>query len=230
MALVASPSVVTPSVTVAMPAICAGARAAAIPLVLSPNVPSILLNLQGLPPNQVLGPLGTVQVDNTANPFDLQVSFPDTGATNDIPALSSAYILALTGQQNFSVSSPVTDLVPITVVVLNVVVNPTGSVAGAFAISNAGPVAVTPLSRSKTVGAAVSTALFAANPARKAMMFAMPLTSDGWVNFLGGAAGPGLADSFYMTPGQSFTSPDWVPQTPVNVYVTSGGMVPAMES
>lgn len=233
-----SPSTVTPVSTVALPAIDRGARAAVVPITLGAARQTVTIALDSLPPGQQLGALGSIYIDNTANAQTTTVSFPDTQMVNEIPAASAVYILGITGGQRFTVYSPVTGNTTINVLVLNREVNPTGTQpiagtivisAGSVTVTNPGPVTGAPVSRSATFPAATNTVLASTNGARKFLLFQMPQTSDGWVNFNGGVAAPNASDSFYMQAGEKFLSTGYVPDGEVSLYVTTGGEVPALE-
>lgn len=238
MPLMLSPPLVPANATVALQALGTGARAAIIPIVLGAARQSVEIALDTLPPNQQLGPLGSVFIDNTSNSQPVVVTFPDTGMSNDIPANSATYILAITGSQRFFVSSPVTILTALTVLVLNVEVQPTGVqpiagtiiiTAGSVTVTNPGPVNGAVASHSQAVPAATPTVMVAPNPARKYLFFGMPITSDGWATFNGVVPAPNGLDSFYFPPGATFFSIAFVPEGEISVYVTSGGMVPCIE-
>ena len=233
-----SPPIVTPVSTVALPAISEKARAAVCPVVLGAARNRVTIALDSLPPGQRLGSLGSIFVDNTANNLPAFITFPDTQMVNEIPADSAAYILGITGGQRFDVTSAVAINTPLTVLVLNVEVNPTGTQpiagtivisAGSVTVTNPGPVNGAPVTRSANFTAATNTVLVATNPARKFLLFQMPQTSDGWVNFIGGVAAPNAADSFYMQAGEKFLSTGYVPDGQVSLYVTTGGEVPCIE-
>lgn len=238
MALVLTPSPVSPLLSVALTAISSTARACAVPVILGPGSTSVDVTVDGLPPNLALGPIGTVYVDNTNNAQMVSVTFPDTGAVNEIPAGSAAYILAVTGGKRFNVMSPCLVNTLINLQVLNVQVAPTGVqpvtgaiviTAGSIAVSNQGPIAGVTVSRSANFPAAVSTQLCPANLSRKFLLFQLPLTSDGWVTFNGAVAAPNAADSFYLSTGEKYLSTGFVPAGAVNMYITNGGEVPALE-
>lgn len=233
-----SPALVAATNTVALPAISDSARAAAVPITLAGNRQSVDISLEAIPTSQKFGRMGSVFIDNQLNGVAVTISFPDTGMVNLIPANSATYVLAITGALRFTVFSPVVSQTNLVVLVLNVEVNPTGVqpiagtvviTAGTVAVSNQGPINGLPVTRSANFPAAASIVLVAGNVARKFLLFAMPQTSDGWVNFNGGAAAPNAADCFYMQPGEKFLSTGYVPQGQISLYVTAGGEVPAIE-
>jgi len=238
MSLVLSQSPVMPVVSVALPALGPGARAAAVPVVLGPGGTAVDVSADALPPPMQLGALGTVFVDNTQNAQTATITFPDTGAINDIPAGAATYILAVTGGKRFQLSSPVGALTQINLQLINTTVPPTGVQpvygtvqisAGTLAVSNIGPINGAPASRSQAVPATTSTQLAAANSNRKFLMFQMPVNSDGWVTFNGTSAAPSTGDSLYLQAGEKFLSTGYVPTGAVEIYLTTAGQVPCLE-
>jgi hypothetical protein len=94
------------------------------------------------------------------------------------------------------------------------------------------------VSRSVAVSvSAVSTVLMPANVSRKYLLIAPPyaigtgfLTGGLWVNFLGGVAGVGLVDSFYIPPGLPYETAVRVTTTAVTYFDPAGlAMIAAME-
>lgn len=233
-----SPENVAPTTTVALPAVAIDARAAAVPIMLGLARQRVVVSLDSLPPNLDLGSLGTIFVDNTLNSAAVTLTFPDTQMSNTIPANSAVYILAITGGKRFQIFSPVLVNTALVVLVLNKLVDPTGVQpiagtivisAGSITVANPGPVGGLPVTKSINAGVAANTPLAAANVARQFLLFQMPQTSDGWVNFNGGAAAPNAADSFYMQAGEKYLSTGYVPRGLVSVYITLGGEVPCIE-
>lgn len=215
------------------------ARAASVQVVLGPTWPSVDVTCDSLPPGQDLGFMVSIYADATQSAVPLMVSFGDTGTVYTIDAGSALWLLAVTGGKRFTVSAPgLAQSTPFQLQILNTLVPPTGLqpivgsvtvTGGGIAVSNPGPLAGPASDRSAIIPAAANTVLVAANANRKFLMFAMPSTSDGWVNITGGVAAPNLAGSFYLGNAQPWNSGAFVPAGQISVYVTTGGMVPVAE-
>lgn len=226
-----SPALVVPSNTVSLPALGPGARGAAFTLNLSANRTSLDIAVDNLPPQQQLGAIGTVYVDNTGNAANLVITFPDTSAEYTVPADSGAYVFAMTGSQRFTIKSVVSAPTTVGVQVINRVVAPSGvqPIGGTVTVANPGPVNGGGIDRSANLVAQSATQIMPSNPNRKFMLAQMPETSDGYWSVTGGAL-PGQPGSFYAGPGEKFPpGADWVPTGPLVVWTTNGGLVVALE-
>ena len=226
-----SGTIVTPQLTVPLPAIQPGARAASFLVTLGVGATATLLTWANLPPQQKFGNAATVWVDNTENSQTAVVTFIDTGMSTDIPAGEAVWLVAVTGLQQLMLSSAVTGVTPINVQVLNCLVGPTGvtPVSGPVTVTNQGPINGAPASRSANWGAAAPHQIIAANPNRRFVLLQFPTTSDGYLNMIGGTAGPTDPDSLYMAPGEKYLSTGYVPTAAYSVWLTNGGTVPVYE-
>jgi hypothetical protein len=85
------------------------------------------------------------------------------------------------------------------------------------------------VSRSVTLVAQQSTALFPANAARHYLGFQAPAGTSVWVNFLGGVASPGGADCAQLSAGTLYESGPFVTRGAVTIYAPVAVSVSAWE-
>ena len=238
------PQIVSPDSTVGLPAANSlannsKARSANKLLSMTAAMQSFVIDCTMLPPAQAMNAIGTVFVDNTANVEPLFVRYPDTGVVQEVPAESAVYLLAITGGLRVELTSAVTVATAITVALLNFVAGPTGvqpitgtvviGTLGPVTVANPGPATGAQTDHSITAPVASSTTLMPANANRKFYYFQLPQTSDGWVNFTGGAAAPNALGSFYFGYGEKGYSIAFCTTGEINIYVTLGGVVAALQ-
>ncbi len=84
-------------------------------------------------------------------------------------------------------------------------------------------------SRTLSVQAGASTALFASNPSRHYFGFQAPQTGAVWINFIGGVAGPNLPDCAYFPAGAFYESGQFVNRGAVTVYSSVSITISAWE-
>ena len=105
---------------------------------------------------------------------------------------------------------------------------------GLWSIMNSGipavPVGGAPLSRSSTLVAQTSTAIFPANANRRYFAFQAPQSTGVWVNFLGGSAIPNGVDCAYFPAGAFYESGQWVNRGAITMYSSVGAAVSAWEN
>ena len=101
------------------------------------------------------------------------------------------------------------------------------------ALSNgvtATPVVGTPVSRSGTVSAGVSTTLFPANLIRHYLAMQAPPSTAVWVNFVGGAATPNGIDCVQLSAGTLYESGAFVTKGSISIYSPVAVAVSAWEN
>ena len=91
------------------------------------------------------------------------------------------------------------------------------------------PVGGTLTSRSTTLIAGNSSALFPANGGRHYLAFQAPQTAGIWVNLLGGVAAPNAADCAYFAAGSLYESGQFVNRGAITVYSPTSVTISAWE-
>ena len=85
------------------------------------------------------------------------------------------------------------------------------------------------ISRSQSVPALQSVALFAANATRRYLAFQAPVGSFIWVNFSGGVAAPNGLDCVYFAAGSLYESAQFVNRGAVTFYTPTSANIAAWE-
>ncbi len=91
------------------------------------------------------------------------------------------------------------------------------------------PVGGQPVSRSISIGAQQSTALFATNSARHYLAFQAPSGTGIWVNLVGGLAAPNGIDCAYFSAGAFYESGNFVNRGSITVYAPVAITISAWE-
>jgi hypothetical protein len=232
MALQPSPSIISPTTTLALKAAGPKARGASFDVVFDPTAQNVQVNLNSLPPDQAFDFIGSVYIDSSFNFTPLYIQFPDSGAVFNVAPASGQWVVAVTAGKIFNLNCPVSGAAQLSHVdVVNFIVSPTGNqevtatVVGTVTVAGEvstipGPVA--PADKSvAAVPATTSTLLLAANLTREYVLFQMPVTTDGWISWTG-AASVGGSGCFYLQAGEKYQSTGPIVTNALRIYLNVG--------